>query len=164
MLAHHVISQQLFLLTRNDLARVYVDYTGSSISKRGLCFGRSLVAWAFLQWCHSLAFTSVERFVEQLLVTGGLLYGFPERQRLDWLIGTTAQGVMLLRHALEFGPGCPMTIRVYKILLTNFSAYFSVLQAYDCLRDKLTGRPTKVAFLPKTFKEVGPIEEIGQIC
>lgn len=83
MLAHHVISHQLFLLARNDLARVYVDYTGSSISKRGLCFGRSLVAWAFLQWCHSL-FHVCRTFVEQLLVTGGLLYGFPERQRLDW--------------------------------------------------------------------------------
>jgi hypothetical protein len=57
-----------------------------------------------------------------------------------------------------------MIIRVCKILLINFSAYFSVLQAYDCLQDKLTGWTHKSRFLvPKTFQEVGPIEEVGQI-
>jgi hypothetical protein len=59
-----------------------------------------------------------------------------------------------------------MIIQVYKILPTNFSAYFSVPQAYDCLREPADWSTHKSCFLapPKDFKEVGPIEEIGQIC
>jgi hypothetical protein len=71
---------QPFLLVRNDLVR------GVRFSKRGLCFSRSLVACALLlQWGHhSLAFKK-----SPLLVTGGLLYGFPRASTLDWLIGIT---------------------------------------------------------------------------
>ena len=49
--------------------------------------------WWLVPCCNGVIvwpFTSVRTFVEQLLVTGGLLYGFLERQRLDSLIGTTA--------------------------------------------------------------------------